>query len=201
MTAKSAAGHLTKLPHAEQWADRICAQLGKSVEAIIEVGRLLVKAKADLEHGEWLRMFESNFVPFGIRSAQMLMAIAEHSALTNTKHVSYLPPSWGSLYLLTKVEPKRLTAAFRDGTITCDMPRKAVAALLPPRKKSATRRRRLVVVAEGENFSPEIECFFEVEARINRTFFALDGDAQLDLLGRLQQLCTQLEQGRHKVSA
>ena len=33
----------------------------------------------------------------------MLMAIAEHPAISNTNHGSYLPPSWGTLYELTKV--------------------------------------------------------------------------------------------------
>ena len=38
---------------AEQLAERITVQLGKTVEAIIEVGRLLIKAKADMPHGEF----------------------------------------------------------------------------------------------------------------------------------------------------
>ena len=44
---------LVRMPRADEWADRICRQLGKSVEAIIEVGRLLVAAKAKLPHGEF----------------------------------------------------------------------------------------------------------------------------------------------------
>jgi DUF3102 family protein len=119
---------------AERWADRICSQLGKSVEAIIEVGRLLVKAKTELPHGEWKRMFDSDLVPFGIRTAQRLMVIAGHPVISNATHASYLPASWMTLYNLSKVEPKRLNAAFKDGIITPDMPRKAVAALLPPRR-------------------------------------------------------------------
>ena len=91
-------GKLARVPRAEQWADRICTQLGKSVEAIIEVGRLLVKAKADLAHGEWGRLFEDDLVPFGQRTADRLMAIARHPVLSNSTHVSNLPPSWGTLY-------------------------------------------------------------------------------------------------------
>jgi len=121
---------LRRLPRAEQWADRICTQLGKSVESIIDVGRLLVKAKADLVHGEWLRMFNDSLVPFTISTAQRLMKIAAHPQLSNTAHVQHLPPSWGTLYELTKVEPTRLKNAFRDGVITPDMPRKAVQDLV-----------------------------------------------------------------------
>ena len=119
------------LPRAEQWAGQICAQLSKSAEAIIDTGRLLVKAKVDLPHGEWGRMFNDGLVPFSIRSAQMLMAIAEHPAISNTNHGSYLPPSWGTLYELTKVPDRALANAFRDGLITPGMARREVKALLP----------------------------------------------------------------------
>jgi hypothetical protein len=128
-----------------KWAERIRTQLGKTVEAIIEVGRLLVKAKGDLEHGEWGRLFEDGLVPFTQNTAQRLMLIAEHPQLSNTAHVQHLPPSWGTLYELTKVEPKRLTAALNDGTITPNMKRSAVAELLPTRKKRSARRRRLTL--------------------------------------------------------
>ena len=56
-----------------------------------------------MPHGECERMFGQSLVPFGIRSAQMLMAVAQHPVISNTKHVSFLPPSWGTLYELTKV--------------------------------------------------------------------------------------------------
>ncbi len=39
-------------------------RFGKSVASIIEVGRLLVKAKADLEHGEWGRVEHSRLIAF-----------------------------------------------------------------------------------------------------------------------------------------
>jgi hypothetical protein len=129
-------GQLTRLPKAEQWADRVCAQLGKSVDAIIEVGRLLVKAKADLAHGEWGRLFKEELVPFSQNTAGRLMAVAEHPVLTNSAHAQNLPPSWTSLYELTKVETPRLTAAFKDGVITPDMKRQDVIALLPPKSKA-----------------------------------------------------------------
>lgn len=132
-------GKLTRLPRAEQWANQICAQLGKSVESIIDVGRLLLKAKADLVHGEWGRMFSDELVPFSRQTAFRLMAIAEHPQLSNVTHVQHLPPSWGSLYELTKVEPKRLSAAFKDGIITPDMQRRDVKALLPPTRRQVQR--------------------------------------------------------------
>ena len=60
---------------AQRWQD--------SVLAIIDVGKLLLGAKAALPHGEFGAMVESDKVPFGVRTAQRLMMIAEHSILAN----------------------------------------------------------------------------------------------------------------------
>ena len=103
------------------WAKRICIQAGKTVESIIEIGRLFAKAKADLPYGEWGRLFEGGLVPFSIDSAQRLMAIADHPQIANTSTSRYLPPAWTTLYELTRVEPKRLTAAFAEGLVNPDM--------------------------------------------------------------------------------
>lgn len=124
---------LAKQPRAEQWADRICAQLGKSVEAIIETGRLLVKAKTDLVHGEWGRLFADNLLPFSQQTANKFMAISENQLLSNPAHGRNLPATWTTLYELTKAEPTTLKNALRDGVITPDMPRSAVAELLAPK--------------------------------------------------------------------
>ncbi len=148
------AGTLTRMPRAEQWADRICAQLGKSVEAIIETGRLLIRAKADIAPGEWVRFFDEGLVPFSVNTAQRLMKIAAHPQLSNAAHVQHLPPSWGTLYELSKAEPLKLKNALKDGVITPDMPRKAVAALCPPR---ARKPRALVVTTHLSQWGDEQE--------------------------------------------
>lgn len=148
-------GALAKAPRAEQWANQICAQLSKSAEAIIATGRLLVKAKADLPHGEWGRMFEDKLVPFSQNTAGQLMKIAEHPKLSNSVHAQNLPPSWTTLYELTKVPDKALDNAFRDGLITPSMERKEVKALMPvsrpePAQSETTR-------ADGDDSEPEPE--------------------------------------------
>ena len=83
-------------------AMRIAEAWQSSVANIVETGRLLIQAKAALSRGEWLPMIESD-LPFSPRTAQMLMEIAEHPGITNAKHVSLLPPSWGTLHALTKL--------------------------------------------------------------------------------------------------
>ena len=140
MISSAKAATIEKTSHTKQWADRIRTQLGKSVESILEVGRLLIKAKADLPHGEWGRMFEDGLVPFSQQTANKLMTIAEHPLLSNHAHGRDLPPSWTTLYELTKVPERALKNALKDGAITADMPRKDVAALMPKSKPGSKSR-------------------------------------------------------------
>jgi hypothetical protein len=121
----------------DQWAAQINAQWGKSVEAIVTTGRLLIEAKAELGHGEWGKLFSqrpyTGPVPFAIRTAQMLMVIAEHPILTNAKFVAHLPPSWGTLYELACMPDDELLSELEHGRIHPAMTRKDVAHLPGPK--------------------------------------------------------------------
>jgi hypothetical protein len=119
-----------------QFANQITMAWQSSVAAIIEVGKLLAEAKRTLPHGEFGAMIE-NDLPFGARAAQMLMAIANHRGISNTKHVSHLPASWGTLYELTKLGDDEFEARVQDGTINAEMKREDVKATKEkPLKKS-----------------------------------------------------------------
>jgi hypothetical protein len=104
------------------WAARITACWRASVEAIIEVGRLLIAAKDALPHGEFGKME----LPFSASTADRLMAIARDRKISNPAHVQYLPASWGTLYELTQLDEDEFKARIADGTIRADMERKEV---------------------------------------------------------------------------
>ena len=109
----------------------------KATHSIIEVGRLLIQAKAEIAHGKWLTLFRDYddddrapvTFPFGQRTAEMLMAIAGHSILSNPKFVSDLPPSWGTLYEMTRIPEQELEKLIEDGTINADIRRCDVEAI------------------------------------------------------------------------
>lgn len=187
-------GKLSK-PRAEKWAGEIRTQLGKSVESIIAVGQLLTKAKAELVHGEWGRMFEDQLVPFNARTAQRLMAIAANPELSNATHASFLPPSWTSLYELTKVEPDTLHNALRDRVITPDMKRSDVAALLPA-KTRAERPAPAETVIDAQPVQvaePSDDDIFEtVQDLVVATFDTIPDDKRPPFLERLQRLIARL---------
>jgi hypothetical protein len=109
------------------WAGQINASWQKSVDSIIETGSLLLKAKLALGHG-FTAMIKTKLL-FGERTTEMLMRIADHPVLSNPNHGSVLPPSWRTLYELTKIPNKTLIAKIEDGTIKADFERKDVAAL------------------------------------------------------------------------
>jgi N6-adenosine-specific RNA methylase IME4 len=89
-------------------AARIAESWQESVENIIETGRRTQQAKAELSPDEYRRMVEED-LPFGIRTAQRLIKIAESERLKAT-HVSLLPPSWGTLHELTALSDEEWKA-------------------------------------------------------------------------------------------
>lgn len=103
----------------------------KTVLGILETGQRLLKAKKDLEHGEFGKIFEERAVPFCERTGQMLMAVARHRVLSNTKNSSLLPPHWGTLHQLEALgQPDaRYRGWIADGTIHPEMERSDVTKL------------------------------------------------------------------------
>jgi hypothetical protein len=115
---------------ARVWAARIAECWRSSVEGIIRTGRLLIEAKADLPHGEFGSMIEAN-LPFGERVAQMLMVIGADARLSNPKFLAVLPPSYGTLYDLTRLSDDELEEAVQLEKITPDTKRREVAEIRP----------------------------------------------------------------------
>jgi hypothetical protein len=114
----------------EAWAIRINARWRQSRENIIETGRLLLDAKGACPHGK----FEKEVVTrlhFSPNVSQRLMAIARDPRLSNPAHVQLLPPSWGTLYELTKLSDEEFDRGVQEHIIRPDMERKEVEILRP----------------------------------------------------------------------
>ncbi len=170
-----------KKTKAEYWAPKIHAEWRKSIEGILGVGRQLIAAKESCEHGEFLRMFKghenavSEPVPFGDRSARMLMELAVHPVLSDRKFVSDLPQSWGTLYELAKLDDETLIAGIKAGEITPETTRAQAAALhadpvekleKPPHEEMAAAVKNAVTKFVGRLTTPEQ--FIYVRSRIER---------------------------------
>lgn len=126
---------------AAEFAARIKACLSRTVQAFVEIGRLLNEAKKKLEHGDFQNMVERE-LPFGPRHARRFMAIAADARITNRTHESVLPPAVNTLAELTKLDDATFDARIADGTICPDMERRDIAGIIK-RERRATRERDL----------------------------------------------------------
>lgn len=148
---------------AETWAFYVPKKIPNAVPGIIELGRVLLEAKTILPPAEFDRLFNDRLVPFGRRTANELLQIAEHPALTNPTHRDVLPNSWTILGVLSSVAAELLDPAIRDGRVHLKMSRheatRLCRALRPTRKdqepvvatrvfKSADREARLEKIRE-----------------------------------------------------
>jgi hypothetical protein len=117
-----------------QWADRIKTAHMESVEAILNLGRLLIEAKDDLEYGDFTPPIKRETPHSAYALAQRLVAIAGRSAAdrdNQAQQISLLPSSWSTLYELTRLPDADLERAFTEGRIHPDMQRADVQKLLP----------------------------------------------------------------------
>jgi hypothetical protein len=113
--------------------------LKKSVEGIIEAGRVLIEAKSELEHGQFTDWVVRD-LRFGtpqegdrgpsLRKAQMLMFVAKNEVISNANHWFAFPPSWRTLWELSQIRPKqRLLQFIASGKINPGMTREEAVAL------------------------------------------------------------------------
>jgi hypothetical protein len=131
---------------------KINASWRKPLQGIFETGDWLIEAKVQLKLKR--SAFEAmirNVLPFQERTAEMLMVVAADRRLRNPKHASLLPPSWYTLYLLTRIDDVAFDEAIASGTIHPDMQRSDAKALLPPPQSSITVVRQLSQPSDNQN--------------------------------------------------
>jgi N6-adenosine-specific RNA methylase IME4 len=126
-----------------EYAAQIADAWAGAREAVFETGRVLVAAKAELPHGQFLAMIAGD-LPFVARTAQRLMAVAKDARLTNATRVSLLPTAGSTLYELTRLDDAAFEAALQSGAIRPDMERKDAQRLV-----AGDRRTHRLRVAEA----------------------------------------------------
>lgn len=116
-----------------------------AVGAIVAAGVRLkeISKDAKMQNGGFLRMFvdHPNHVKRPIRfsasKGERLIKIAGHSLLSKSAHAPTLPPSWFTLYELTKLPSEKLRTLLRDGSITPATERKDVKKWLAKERQKA----------------------------------------------------------------
>jgi hypothetical protein len=149
------------------YVERINATWQSAVESIIKTGKLLVEAQDKLGYGNWVRMFDGKKLRFGLRTAERLMKIARHPVLSDPTHGSSLPPSWRSLYELTKIFPPSLEDMLADGTINPDIERGTIEHLCRGERPTPWHKRVRGRDADGRR-SKEVTDLDRMESILNQ---------------------------------
>jgi hypothetical protein len=104
------------------WVREISDAWRSSLDGIVRTGRLLIQAKEELVHGEFLSMIDGS-LPFSASTAQRLMAVARWLP-ENAAHVQHLlPPAWGTLYELSRLPQPQFERLVAGGVVRPDMQR------------------------------------------------------------------------------
>jgi len=142
----------------QEYAERIRALRAASVEAFVATGQELLRAKDELPHGEFEGLVREDLGWSRATSAR-LMEIARHPIISDVAHVRHLPPAWGTLYKLTRLDNEVLESALGSGAVHPGLERKDVAALgpaesLPPQivGRTETVKKLESLIAAGRRY-------------------------------------------------
>ena len=118
------------IPDTADYVRRFEAAFRKTVQGVLEAGRVLVEAHDNLKRGEWESLFRGGLLPITKRTANRLIAIAKSGILANGTNSSHLPYSWTTLYALSQVPVSTLRMGIDDGRVFPEMTAKDVRRLL-----------------------------------------------------------------------
>jgi len=111
------------------FADLINTSWRKGAQSIIETSQYILDAKAELDRDVFDSLLKLR-LDCGDSVARKLLCIAKNPVIC--AHVHKLPPSWSTIYELTKLKDDALKAALADGKIYPGMERKDAVALRHP---------------------------------------------------------------------
>jgi hypothetical protein len=125
----------------QEIAQRIRQRLEDCVAAVLDVGDMLIKAKDELPHGSFEIMVKED-LRWSPQTARKFMAIARHPVLSDRARVRDLPPNWGTLAELAKVEAPKLEKALAIGFVHPDLTRDDARSLIPQEHKNGRHEER-----------------------------------------------------------
>ncbi len=134
-------------PKVAGWADHIMTAWHCGIESVLQVGRQLIAAKEDCDHGEWQQLVGrpkcQGILPFKRTFAHMLMKVAACERIV--QHAEHLPSDCTTLYHLTRLSDDRYGELIENGTINPSMKRNEASAETRKESKEADEERILSV--------------------------------------------------------
>lgn len=114
----------------------------KAVSSIIEAASLLRSAEEQLSSAQFRELRKDLAENQGISQAvtSKLKKIGENKILSNPANAPHLPPSYATLYELTRVSEVNLTSALKSGDINANTQLKDVQSLFPNARKTQKKK-------------------------------------------------------------
>lgn len=153
----------------QQWAEIIGADWRKSIDSILQTGRDLIAAKAELPHGEFMAMVAAD-LPFSQDVANNLMGVARHPAITNSDNSRNLPATFSVLVELSQLSEADFNDAREKGLITPDLKVKAARSIAGAYNKPEGE-----VVGGAQHMLPSPNEARQIARETNRLVAASDG--------------------------
>jgi len=144
----------------QRLADGVRAPIARidqwSTEGYMKVGRVLIQIQDKIPHGGWMRLFKDGKnhverpIPMSVQKAEALMRVAQYAAFREPEIRKALPSgSWRTMDELTRVAPKDLRAAQKDGRLHSAMTR-GEALRLQEARRAAEEREPVAVDPLGD---------------------------------------------------
>lgn len=163
---------------ADEFLGSIKASWHKTVEAVLETAQTLKTAEEQLPRKEFKALrdrLQQDRVMSG-PTISKLLGIASNEILTAPENIDRLPPSYATLYELTRHDPKVVARALDDGLVNASTMQKDLVHILPPSKPKKMKTKQKI-----ERIS------------ISVRFSAPVGDVPNELIERLQSVLHEIE--------
>lgn len=161
---------LTNTRSRPEWAEIIGSDWRHSIESIIQTGHDLIAAKAELPHGEFTAMVESD-LPFDASTGRRLRALAEHPMITNCANTHDLPARISVLFELSSLDQDHFEDAQKRGLITPGLKVKAARAIVGAYNKPEGE-----VIGGAQHMLPSVKEAREIARATGRFVAASDGN-------------------------
>ena len=114
----------------EDYVEAISHLWSRAQTAFLDIGRLLIRAKETLPHGEYTMAVEER-LPFAARTAYQLREAARWALEMDRRQtitLDALPSSYSTIYLLSTLDPPTLEQAQREGLVRPELRRAELVA-------------------------------------------------------------------------
>jgi len=99
------------------WTEEIKRAWAAGPANTLALARVVLPARMQFPHGEWMELWESGDLPFSCRKAEMLLVIGNGLAWASAQTFANLPHGWSVLYYLAQLGRRDLERMILEGAV------------------------------------------------------------------------------------